>query len=151
MENVLIRECTYNDIDEVLQLDAQWEQENIAHDFIPISRGEFIAHLESFQVYFLVAEIDGSIVGYANGSVHFSQGVAVIPKQESYLEIDNVYLKPGFRNRHIGGKLLERLLEVAQRNGIQRFLVSSDSKNMEKILNFYQSYGFTTWYVQMFK
>jgi ribosomal protein S18 acetylase RimI-like enzyme len=151
MENVLIRECTYNDIDAVLQLDVQWEQENIAHDFIPISREEFIAHLKSFQIYFLVAESDGGIVGYVNGSVHIAQEVPVLPQQESYLEIDNVYVKPDFRNRHIGGKLLTRLLEVAQRHGIQRFLVSSDSKNMEKVLNFYRSYGFTTWYVQMFK
>jgi ribosomal protein S18 acetylase RimI-like enzyme len=77
--------------------------------------------------------------------------VPVFSEQEPYLEIDNVYVKPDFRNRHIGGKLLQGLLEVAQRHGIQRFLVSSDSKNMEQVLNFYRSYGFTTWSVQMFK
>jgi hypothetical protein len=64
MKNVLIRECTYNDIEAVVQLDAQWEQEHIAYNFIPISREEFIAHLQSFQTYFLVAESDGYIVGY---------------------------------------------------------------------------------------
>jgi ribosomal protein S18 acetylase RimI-like enzyme len=151
MENVLIRECTYTDIDAVLQLDVQWEQEHIAHDFIPISREEFIARLKSFQTYFLVAENDGDVVGYVNGSVHLARKIPVLPEQESYLEIDNVYVKPNFRHRRIGGQLLERLLEVAQRNGIQRFLVSSDSKNMEKVLNFYRRYGFTTWYAHMFK
>jgi ribosomal-protein-alanine N-acetyltransferase len=152
MENVLIRECTHSDIDAVLQLDTQWAQENIAHDFMPISRAAFIAHLKSFQQYFLVAESHhGGVVGYANGSVHVAQGMPVIPAQESYLEIDNIYVTPGFRNRRIGGKLLERLLEVAEHHGIQRFLVSSNSKNMEHILNFYRRYGFTAWYVHMVK
>jgi ribosomal protein S18 acetylase RimI-like enzyme len=151
MENVLIRECTYHDIDAVLQLDVQWEQENIARAFIPIGRKGFIAHLEEFKPYFLVAESDRYIVGYANGSVHLAKEILVIPEQEPYLEIDNIYVRPDFRKRHIGGTLLQRLLEVAEHHGIQRFLVSSDSKEMEKILTFYRRYGFTTWHVQMFK
>ena len=149
MENVLIRECTHKDIDEVLQLDRQWEKENIAHEFMFISREEFIADLERFQTYFLVAESNGSVVGYINGSVRLSQeGVPVIPEQEPYLEIENIYVKPDFRNRHMGGKLIERLLEVAERNGIQRFLVTTDSKNMDKVLNFYRRHGFQLWYVR---
>jgi hypothetical protein len=43
MENVLIRECTQKDIDEVLQLDRQWEQEDIAHEFMFVSREDFIS------------------------------------------------------------------------------------------------------------
>jgi ferredoxin len=35
---------------------------------------------------------------------------AMEKKQESYLEIENIYVKPDFRNRQIGGKLLDRLL-----------------------------------------
>ena len=151
MEKVLIRECSQQDIEEILQLDRQWEQEDIAHDFIFISREEFIASLERFPTYFLVAENDGHIVGYINGSVQLGKGMAVIPEQESYLEIDNVYVKPEFRNSGIGGKLIEGLLEVATQNGIQRFLVSSVSKEMDKILNFYQRHGFKPWYIQMFK
>ena len=152
MENVLIRECTHEDVDEVLQLDRQWEEENIAREFVFVSREEFIADLERFQTFFLVAESNGSLVGYINGSVRLSrEGVAVIPEQEPYLEIENIYVKPDFRNRHIGGKLMERLLEVAEQNGIQRFLVATDSKDMDKVLNFYRRHGFQLWYVRMFK
>lgn len=151
MENVLIRECIPQDIDEILRLDKQWDQENIAYEFIYVSREEFIADLEHFQPYFLVAESDEGIVGYINGSVHLSQGLAVIPEQERYLEIENIYVKPDFRNRHLGGKLMDRLLEVAEQNGIQRFLVATDSKDMDKVLNFYRRHGFTPWSVQMFK
>ena len=152
MENVLIRECTHKDIDEVLQLDRQWEQENIARKFVLVSREELVADLERFQTYFLVVERNGSLVGYINGSVCCCQGgAAVIPEEEQYLEIENIYVKPDFRNRQIGGKLIESLLEVAEQNGIQRFLVTTDSKDMDKVLNFYRRYGFQLRYVRMFK
>ena len=151
MKTVLIRECTHHDIDEILQLDIQWDQENIAHEFDLVSREEFIANLERFQTYFLVAENDGRIIGYVNGTVRLGQGVAVIPEQERYLEIENIYVKPEFRNRHIGGRLIERLLEIAEQNGIMRFLVATVSKDMDRVLNFYRSHGFKPWYVQMFK
>ncbi|MCB0213831.1 MAG: GNAT family N-acetyltransferase [Anaerolineae bacterium] len=57
-------------------------------------------------------------MGYINGSVCLSQGLAVIPEQERYLEIENIYVKPAFRNKQIGSKLMDRLLEVAAQNGI---------------------------------
>ena len=151
MEHVLIRACTHEDIDAVRQLDSQWEQENIAHTFMPISREAFLTHLEHFALYFLVAESDEGLVGYINGSVHQEKGMPVIPEQEPYLEIENVYVQPGFRHRHIGGQLMERLMAVAAHHGIQRFAVSSVSKEMDKILRFYRRHGFTPWHVQMFK
>jgi ribosomal protein S18 acetylase RimI-like enzyme len=151
MENVFIRQCTPKDIEAVLHLDEQWEQEDIAYDFIPISQEEFAANLARFPAYFLVAESEGDIVGYVNGTVHRGTRVAVIPEQEPYVEIENVYVKPGFRNSHIGGKLVERLLEVAEQNGIQRCVVTSVSKDMDKVLNFYRGHGFKLWQVQLFK
>jgi ribosomal protein S18 acetylase RimI-like enzyme len=77
--------------------------------------------------------------------------MAVIPEGELYVEIDNVYVQPGVRPRHIGGMLLDRLCAVAAHHGIQRFVVSSVSKEMDKMLHFYRRHGFTPWYVQMFK
>jgi hypothetical protein len=46
---------------------------------------------------------------------------------------------------------MERLLEVAEQNGIRRILVATVSKDMNKVFNFYQGHGFKPWYVQMFK
>jgi len=94
MEQVRIRVCTHEDIDAILQLDRQWEQEQIAYAFMPISRKEFLAHLERFPLYFLVAECDAGLVGHLNGSVHQGKGVAMIPEGELYVEIVNVYVQP---------------------------------------------------------
>lgn len=151
MTSVLIRACTHHDIDDILQLDRLWHQENIAYDFTFISREVFINELERDPPYFLVAEIDGCIVGYMNASVHASTGLPVISEGETYLEIDNVYVQPAFRNRDVGGKLIDEMCNLAKQRGIQRFLVSSDSKDMDRVLNFYRRHGFTPSYVQLFK
>jgi ribosomal protein S18 acetylase RimI-like enzyme len=151
MEPVYIRACTPQDINTVLQLDRQWEQEQIAHNFTPISREELLTALNRFPGYFLVAESDGCIVGYIHAAVRRRKWVAVIPEEEPYVEIENVYVHPDFRHRNIGGQLMERLMTVAAQQGIQRFIVSTTSKEMDKILHFYRRHGFTPWFVQLFK
>jgi len=152
MESIHIRTCTPNDIGSVIALERQWEQEEIAYgDFNPMSREAYVAILERFPNYFLVAESDGQLVGYIHASVHHDKPVEVIPAQEPYVAIEDIYVQPDFRDRDIGGALLERIFEVALRQGIQRFIVGTLSKETDKILRFYRSHGFTPWRIQFFK
>jgi ribosomal protein S18 acetylase RimI-like enzyme len=152
MEQVRVRACTHSDIDGVIALERQWAQEEIAYgDFNPMSREAYVAILERFPAYFLVAERDGQLVGYIHGSVHHNKPVEVIPAQEPYVEIEDIYVQPDFRDRDIGGALLERIFEVAGQQGIERFIVGTLSKETDKILKFYRSHGFTPWRIQFFK
>jgi ribosomal protein S18 acetylase RimI-like enzyme len=151
MEKVLIRECTHQDLESIFQLDQLWDEEGVAYVFTYGNREEFIADFERFQKYFFVAESDGRIIGYINGSVRVNQKVEVLPKEETYLEIENIYVRPEFRDSHVGGDLLERLLTVAEQNGIERFVVSTVTKDMDRILKFYRRYGFRPWFVELFK
>jgi ribosomal protein S18 acetylase RimI-like enzyme len=150
MKKVIFRECTYRDIDSIFELDKLWDEEGVAYFFTYGSREDFIADFERFQKYFLVAESEGQIVGYINGSVLVNEKVKVLPKQETYLEIENIYVRPEFRNRHVGGDLLEQLLAIAEQNGIARFVVSTITKDMDRIMRFYQRYGFKPWFVELF-
>ena len=150
MKNFYIRECTRNDINAIFLLEAEWEQEEVSYQFIPVSRAEFIAGFERFRIYHLVAEINGNIIGYVNGSVRQGGKPPVIKDEELFLEVENIYVGSEFRGQEIGSSLLMRLLEIARENGIQRFFVSTVTKDMDKILNFYRSYGFKPWYVEMF-
>ena len=150
MENIQIRECTYDDIDVIFLLEAEWEQEDVSYEFIPISRDDFIAQFELFKMYYLVAESDGDILGYVNGSVRQEGKQVIIPEGIPYLEVENIYVNSEFRNKDVGGMLLRRLMEIARQNEIQRFFVSTVTKDMEKILNFYRNHGFKPWYVEMF-
>jgi ribosomal protein S18 acetylase RimI-like enzyme len=152
MEQVHIRACLPNDIDNVIALERQWEQEEIAYgDFNPMSREAYVAILERFPDYFLVAESDGQLVGYIHASVHHHKPVEVIPAQEPYVAIEDIYVQPDFRDRDIGGALLERIFEIARQQGTQRFIVGTLSKETDKILRFYRSHGFTPWHIQFFK
>ena len=152
MEQVLIRACTRQDIDAVIGLERQWEQEGIAYgDFNPLRREAYVAILERFPAYFLVAEHDRQLVGYMHASADLDKRVEVIPAHEPYVEIEDLYVHPDFRNQDIGGQLLERLFEIAQQEGIQRFLVGTRSKETEQILRFYRSHGFTPWSIQFFR
>ncbi len=152
MEQARIRACTPNDIDGVIALERQWEQEDIAYgDFNPMSREAYVAILDRFPAYFLVAESDGQLVGYIHASVQRNNPVEVIPAHEPYVAIEDIYVQPGYRDRDIGGALLERIFEVAWQEGIQRFIVGTLSKETDRILKFYRSHGFTPWRIRFFK
>jgi N-acetylglutamate synthase-like GNAT family acetyltransferase len=131
---VHIRRCTSRDIDDILELDRQWEQEGIAFEFAPIRREGFISALERFPACFLVAE-----------------AVAVVGEHERHLEIENIYVRADVRNRHTGGRLLDRLLGAAERDGVHRILVTTVTKDMDRILDFYRGHGFKPWSVQLFR
>jgi ribosomal protein S18 acetylase RimI-like enzyme len=150
MTNILIRECTRLDLDHVFELDTLWREEGVSYAWYG-DRDELIADFDRFQKYFLVAESDGRIVGYVNGSIRMNETVKVLAEQETYLEIENIYVMPEFRDMHVGGDLLENLLKVAKQNGLERFVVSTVTKDTDRIMEFYRSYGFRPWYVEFFK
>jgi ribosomal protein S18 acetylase RimI-like enzyme len=151
MKKVTIRQATREDIDAIFQLDNAWEEKGVSYVFIPVSWEDFMADFERFQKYFFVAESENRIVGYVNGSVRVNDKVGVLPKQETYLEVENIYVLPEFRDRHVGGDFLDRLLAVAGENGIERFVVSTVTRDMDRILKFYMHRGFKPWYVELFK
>ena len=151
MKKIHIRSCTHQDIDSIFELDKLWDEEGVAYFFTDISRDDFLADFERFKEYFLVAESGGQIVGYINGSARANEKVEVLPKQESYLEIENIYVKSEFRNWHVEGDLLEGLLAIAEQNAIKRFALNTITKDMDRILMFYRRYGFKPWSLDLFK
>ena len=152
MAQVQIRRCTEQDIDAVVALERQWEQEDIAYgDFNPMDASMVRAVLERFPDYFFVAEHDGGLVGYVHGTLHRTTPSEVIPADEPYLEIENIYVQPEFRSQDVGGALLEQLIDVAQSAGVQRFVVGTRSKEIDRILRFYRSHGFQAWSIQFFR
>jgi ribosomal protein S18 acetylase RimI-like enzyme len=152
MEQVRIRACRPTDIAGVMALERQWEQEDIAYgNFNLMSREDYVAILEHFPAYFLVAEHDGQLVGYIHASVQRDKPLEVLPSQEPYVEIEDIYVQPDFRGQDIGGALLERVFAIAQQEDIERFVVGTMSKDTDRILRFYRDHGFTPWRMQFFR
>ena len=147
-KTVCIRAAEPGDVDQVHQMQVQWAEEEITYGYGADSRENLLGKLGP---YFLVAELDGSLVGHAYGSPQVSEGLAVIPAGERYLEIEDIYVIPEIRSRSIGGLLLDRLLQAAGEEGIETFSVYSSTKDADRILRFYRGHGFESWYVQLFR
>ena len=145
---VMIREAKPGDVSAVSRLQHQWAREDITYGFVPSDED---AIRGSLGPYFLVAEREDCIVGFIHGEKRISEGLAVVPKGDSYLEIVDLYVEPQYRTQSIGGSLVTRLLELAKRDGIHRASVYSATKDVPSVMRFYQGHGFRGWFVQMFR
>ncbi len=146
--SAMIRECTEEDLDAVLRMETDWADEDITYGQVAADRPHLMKHLGR---HFLVAEAYGEVVGFAYGSAHTSDGLAVIPAGERYFEVDELYVAPRFRGRGIGGALLDDLLRTSQEAGMHRSLVYSATKDLDSILRFYRQHGFRSWHVRLYR
>lgn len=144
---MLVRQAIKTDVPFVCQLQQQWFEEDNVHGFVPENQMQIETALSSY----LVAEVGGRIVGFISGSVLISEGMAVIPSGENYLEIDNLYILPEFRNQGIGSSLIAQLLTQAKEQGVSYALVYSAAKNIRDILKFYERHNFQSWNIQLFQ
>ncbi|SDN05732.1 N-acetylglutamate synthase, GNAT family [Paenibacillus sp. yr247] len=145
---VTIRKATENDLSKVAKLSELWVAEAITYG-LGANTVELLRN--NIGEYFWVAEINSEVVGYITGSIHESDGLAVIEKGERYLEIDEVYAHPDYRNENVGHMMVDKLLQTAELNGITRSIVYSASKQWQKIIRFYEKHGFKMWFVQMYR
>ena len=147
MENLIIRECQPEDVKAVHELDLEWEAEEVTYGFGPSSAEEIRA---SLSPYLLVAVVEEEIIGYSSGAVHVSRDLCVFEEGEPHLEIHDLYVRESYRSAGVGSMLVERMKEIASRNGIRRFRVYSATKDLDKVLKFYRDHGFKSWCVEMF-
>jgi len=145
---VTVRKAKENDFIKVIELSELWVSECITYGL-----GANTVELMRNYIgdYFWVAEVDSEIIGYITGTIHESEGLAVIEKGERYLEVDEVYVHPEYRSENIGHLMVEKLLQTAEDNGITRSIVYSASKQWQKIIGFYEKHGFKMWFVQMYR
>ncbi len=79
MSHLSIRRCTSADIDEVHDMQIQWAAEGNTYGFVPYSKDDLVKKLGP---YFLVADSAGTSAGFVYGSIHISEGLAVVPVHE---------------------------------------------------------------------
>ena len=148
VDGYTIRRAHREDVPAVVALTAEWAAEDITH-------GQIAASTEQAEAWFSgnlwVAEQGAAIIAFASATTHTSDGLAVIPAGETYLEIDELYVAASHRSHGIGGALLEQVLQEASSQGITRGLVYSATKDWRRIIDFYQSHGYKMWYVQMYR
>jgi ribosomal-protein-alanine N-acetyltransferase len=114
---------TQEDLSEVCAI----EQETFSD---PWSSEDFLSSLNEVNNGYLIAEVDGKVIGYCG-----YWGIA----GEGY--IYNVAVKKEFRNQRIGYQLLKTLLLESVGRGITSFTLEVRSSN-EAAIHLYETLGF---------
>lgn len=144
----IIRKCQISDLEAICRMQADWECEEMDPFFIPSGKGELVARMSP---YFLVAESEGKLLGFIYGIQKTSQGNPAISDGVELLEISRIYVVPDFRSGKVGGRLLEGLMEKAREEGIGKFMVSANTKDVERIAKFFHAHKFKALSVQFYR
>lgn len=148
MYNYIIRDCTYKDLEHVISLQQLWMAEDITYGFVPSDKNNLEKKLGK---YFYVTELNNEIIGYVNGTVHTAQNMTIFCDGQTYIEVDDIYVIQKYRDSGLGTLLLDKLLDLAKENGIEKSLIYSSTKDIDSIVSFYKKHDYKTWYVQMYK
>ncbi len=99
----IIRSISRNEIDNVIRINRECLPENYSRFF-------FEEIFRNFQRYFLVAEFNGKIVGYAMARV---ETIFHLFKLQKKLHLISIAVLPSFRRMGIASSLLKKLEEEA--------------------------------------
>ena len=128
VDGVLIRNATIDDVAELVELRRTFTFEDLAHD--RAVRGDFEqafarivrSGIESGEWVVWVAEVDGAIVSHV-----FVGTIEKIPRpiveHEAIGYVTNVYTRPEYRARGIGGRVLDAVTAWALESNIELLLV----------------------------
>lgn len=123
MEELIIRRMKKADIDGVHKVEV-----NCFED--PWSKKSLMDELKNDRALYLVAELEGKIVGYVGIWLILDEG-----------HITNVAVHSDYRGRKIGDKLVSSLVEACKESGIVSMTLEVRRSN-EVAQNLYKKYGF---------
>ena len=127
-----IRPTTVADLPSVTEIYAHEVREGTAtFELVPPDLAEMTRRFQALMdggFPYLVAELDGSVAGYAYASSYR-------PRPAYRFTVENsVYLRPATHRRGIGRQLLERLIAECERRGFRQMIaVIGDSTNAATI------------------
>ena len=124
MADMIIRRGEEKDILAIEELEKQcfatpWSYESLKYDIV-----------ENNRALYLVAEIEGEVVGYVGIWKIVDEG-----------HITNVAVSPAHRRKHIASALLETLFRVTERAGVVNHTLEVRAGN-EGAIRLYEGFGF---------
>lgn len=136
-----IRQAATDDLDRITEIEAICFPEAEA-----ASRESLRKRLEVYRDSFLVAELEGKMVGFINGSVinekvisdEFYSDVSSHDPKGDYQSIFGVDVLPEYRRRGIAEALINELADTAKKAGRKGMTLCS---KQEKV-HYYEKFGF---------
>ena len=145
---MLIREVELNEtiVSELIACSEDWEKENSCYGY----RKNTLKDIEGNRV-FLAMEGE-QIVGYLFGQKKKTEEKSSsYQSEEEYFEIEELYIKPEFRSRGIGGNLFQYVEEQLKKE-VNLIMLGTATKNFRAILHFYiEEMGMNFWSARLFK
>ena len=91
-----------------------------------------------FNKKIFVAVENNMIVGYVYGDFYQETKARSYAKiNDKYLELEELYVLPEYRNLGVGQKLFKKIEKYAKQNGAKTLRLNAVSKNYKSLLNFY--------------
>lgn len=139
-------ELTENVMDTLIALSVDWEAEKSCHGY----RKNTPEDIRGNRIFAAVE--NGEIIGYLFGHKELTdKDTSVYRKGEPFFELEELYVKPAFRNSGIGAKLF-RFMEEQVRGEVNLILLGTATKNYKAILHFYiDEVGMEFWSAALFK
>jgi (aminoalkyl)phosphonate N-acetyltransferase len=142
MEGLQIRKITPSDIDNIYQ--AICKLEKIEYPRKKFEKS-FFPNLMDENVYYLVAEKEGSFAGFI--SLHLQ---TLIHHCGKVAEVQELFVEDSYRGQGIGADLLHEVEKIAQENECELIEVASNSAR-SRAAEFYVSEGYSKSHVKFTK
>ena len=143
-----IQECALNDeiLDQLIALSRDWEKEENCRGY----RANTAEDIRGNRIF--LATQGGAAIGYLFGHIETAkETTSVCEAGTSCFEIEELYVKPEYRNQGTG-KALFRAAEEAVAGEAELLMLSTATKNHRAILRFYlDELGMTFWSARLFK
>ena len=139
-------ELTEDILQELIRLSEDWAAENCCHGYRKNER----ADIEGNRIF--LARMGETVAGYLFGHAEKSEkATSVMPEGTPVFEVEEIYVRPEFRNKGIGKELF-REAEKAVAGEAEYIMLSTATKNWKAILHFYlDELDMSFWNTRLFK
>lgn len=157
MENLLIKECSLEDIEKIKYISEKtfyetFSNENTKEDMENYSKENFSYQcleneIKNHDSIFYVVENNEEVVAYMKLNFDKAQTEAV---HNNTLEVQRIYLLQKYKNKHIGKRLMEKAIEIGRNKNLNYIWLGVWENNINAI-NFYEKLGFKKFDTHIFK
>lgn len=133
-------------INDLINMSIDWQNEQSCEGYASNTKETFVDK----EIYIILS--DNKVIAYLYGYYATSNKINSIQNiNDRIFEIDEIYVKPEYRDKGVGSKLYE-YVENDVKNKTDLVLLSTATKDYKKILHFYiDELGLTFWNARLYK